>query len=74
MCKYIDQAGLEFIEIHLPLLPEFWIKDWLFKKQCLFLYGRVLLPACNMWAIYVLRAQETRKGAQILGNCSYGYL
>lgn len=36
MCKYIDQAGLEFIEIHLPLLPEFWIKDWLFKNNVYF--------------------------------------
>jgi hypothetical protein len=29
MPEYIDQAGLEFIEIHLLLPPEFWIKDWL---------------------------------------------
>lgn len=25
--SYIDKAGFEFLNIHLPLLPKFWIKN-----------------------------------------------
>jgi hypothetical protein len=31
------------------------------KNQCLFLYGWVLLHACNMWALYVLSDRKLEK-------------
>lgn len=31
--SYIDKAGFEFLNIHLPLLPKFWIKGMSHQVQ-----------------------------------------